>query len=232
MSNETDNIKHLKLIIVDDHEISRIGLKLILNNIEGFEVVAEAGDGEQAIKLIEEFQPNVVLMDIGLPLLDGISATKIVKEKYPGVKIIMFTSREAEQDLFAALSAGADGYCRKETPSAGIINAIKSVAAGAVWLDPLVANLVLRSYLPNQPSHNHKDNNNHHPQAKHKENTLSERELEVLRLVVDGMSNQEIANKLFLSLETIKTHMRRIMDKLVVSDRTQAAVKAMRDGLV
>lgn len=217
---------NISIVIVDDHEISRIGLKLILNNITGFNVIGEAACGESAIKVIEELQPQVVLMDIGLPFLDGISATKLVKQKWPHVKVIMFTSREAPESLFAALSAGADGYCRKETHSNGIINAIYSVAEGAVWLDPLVANLVLR-VVSSSHYQTHKMT-----LGTKKDSLLSDRELEVLKLVVEGLSNQEIANKLFLSLETVKTHMRRIMEKLLVSDRTQAAVKAMREGLV
>lgn len=228
--DENENSSKLKIAIIDDHEICRVGLKIILNNYEGFIVVAEAADGEMAVKVIENSKPNIVLMDISLPYLDGISATRKIKEKHPDIKIIMFTSRESEQDLFAALSAGADGYCRKESAGPVIINAIKSVADGAVWLDPLVANLVLSAYTHQPEPVRHNEPNL--PKEKCRENSLSVRELEVLKLVVEGLSNQEIANKLFLSLETVKTHMRRIMDKLVVSDRTQAAVKAMRNGLV
>jgi DNA-binding NarL/FixJ family response regulator len=163
--------------------------------------------------------------------MDGIEATKQIKEKAPGVRVIMLTSHKSDQTIFAALSAGANGYCLKNIAAQQLSSVIKMVADGAVWLDPGIANRVLSAYSAVEA-----------PQAVAKAApmpkqqktsiSLSPRETEVLRLVADGLSNQKIAERLGLGLETVKTHMRHIMEKLAVSDRTEAAVKAMKQGIV
>jgi DNA-binding NarL/FixJ family response regulator len=170
-------------------------------------------------------------MDIGLPGLDGITATVQIKSQSPSTHVMILTSHDNDEDVFAAIRAGADAYLLKEVSSANLISAVRAVANGVVWLDPGVAQRVLRASIANAPKAvNAAD-------AKHSKNDanatpLSQRELDVLTLVVEGNSNQEIADRLILSVETVKTHMRHIMEKLSVSDRTQAAVKAMREGLV
>jgi len=217
----------ITILIAEDHEITRVGLRLTLEQIPDFKVIAEAEDGRTSVAKVLELKPHVVLMDIGLPVIDGIEATQQIKAQAPDVHIIMLTSHDNDQDIFAALSGGADGYCLKEISSNQLSMAIRTVADGAAWLDPGVANRVLRAVtVPAAPAgmDGHKANAGTSP--------LSQREIDVLRLVVEGMSNQEIAEKLVLSVETIKTHMRHIMEKLAVTDRTQAAVKAMRQGLV
>jgi len=164
-------------------------------------------------------------MDIGLPGIDGIAATKIIKEKF-ATKVIMITSHENDEDVLAALSAGADAYCLKGATSAQLANAINSVMEGAIWLDPGVAKQVVNSISKRAQTRTQT------PSTSTKAFGLSDREMQVLNLLVDGLSNAEMASRLFLSQETVKTHMRHIMEKLQVSDRTQAAVKALSKGLV
>jgi len=215
---------NLSVLIVEDQEIARVGLKVILDATAGMGVVGLAQDGEQAVSLALSLEPNVILMDIGLPVLNGIEATKKIKSEKPALKIIMLTSHDDDRHIFAALSAGADGYCLKEAPSERLIKAIKAVAEGVAWLDPGIAGRVLKACAQGGAKPEERGQNSLA--------SLSSRELDVLRLVVDGQTNQEIADNLVLSVETVKTHMRHIMEKLAVSDRTQAAVKAMREGLI
>ena len=230
---DTGNPVQIKIFIADDHEITRVGLKLTLQNVPDFKVIGEAEDGKETIRLVKELKPDVVLMDIGLPIMDGIDATGRIKDEVPDTRIIMLTSHDSDRDVFAALGAGADGYCLKEVSGTQLINAIRAVADGVAWLDPGVASRVLRACATNNPFAAAADDiNSAKGLGMSPASSLSQRELDVLRLVVEGLSNQEIAGRLILSVETIKTHMRHIMEKLAVSDRTQAAVKAMRSGLV
>lgn len=217
------NTSDIKVFVAEDHEITRIGLTMAINQA-GFQVVGQAHDGAEAVKEVLSLQPHIVLMDIGLPNIDGIEATRQIKSALPSTRVIMLTSHQSDQDIFAALAAGAEGYCLKEISTSQLMLAIKTVADGAAWLDPGIAGRVLRSNVaaaaPNMPK------------TAGNSNALTTRELQVLRLLVEGSSNQKIAEALCLSPETVKTHMRNIMDKLAVSDRTQAAVKAMREKLV
>ncbi len=223
MPEESD----ITILIVEDQEIARVGLKVILDAAPGLKVVGLAGDGREAVMLASSLLPKVVLMDIGLPLVDGIEATGQIKEE-SNVRIIMLTSHDDDKHIFAALAAGADGYCLKEAPAEQLIMAIRAVAEGAAWLDPGIARRVLRASVGGSRSLQPDE-------AEIKPGSmlasLSQRELDVLKLVVDGNTNQSIAERLSISVETVKTHMRHIMEKLAVSDRTQAAVKAMREGL-
>lgn len=224
MTNEENP---LTVLIVEDQEIARVGLKVILESTYKLNVIAVAQDGQDGVTKALSLKPNVTLMDIGLPVLNGIEATKKIKSENASLRIIMLTSHDDDSHVFAALSAGADGYCLKEAPASQLAMAIKAVAEGAAWLDPGIASRVLRSIGSNKKERVEEcDKNSVNPAS------LSTREYDVLRLVVDGRSNQEIADKLVLSVETVKTHMRHIMEKLAVSDRTQAAVKAMREGLI
>ncbi len=217
---------NLTVVIVEDQEITRVGLKVILEATFGLTIVGLAKDGEEAVAMVLEKLPSVTLMDIGLPILNGIEATRKIKSEDPTRRIIMLTSHDDDRHIFAALAAGADGYCLKEAPAQQLVLAIKAVNEGAAWLDPGIASRVLRAIANGGKEKEGCDKTSLPPSS------LSTRELDVLRLVVDGRTNQEIAEKLVLSVETVKTHMRHIMEKLAVSDRTQAAVKAMRDGLV
>lgn len=220
----------IRVVVVEDHEITRMGLKLTLEQNAGIKVVGEAADGRQGVETVIATKPHVVLMDIGLPVVDGIQATQSIKQSLPQVRVIILTSHDNDRDVFAALAAGADGYCLKETPTSQLALAIRTVSEGAAWLDPGIASRVLKASVvagmpePEKPG----------PTAESRQlaSRLSQREIEVLKLVVEGLSNQQIADRLIVSVETVKTHMRRLMEKLAVSDRTQAAVKAMRDGLL
>ncbi len=220
----------INIFIAEDHEITRVGLRLTLEHVPGFSVVGEAADGKMTVKKVAELKPQVVLMDIGLPLMDGIDATTKIKQEVPGTRVIMLTSHDNDRDIFAALGAGADGYCLKEVSGTQLVMAIRAVADGVAWLAPGVASRVLRACATASASP--APGAEASTKSSSLASPLSQRELEVLKLVVEGLSNQEIADKLILSVETVKTHMRHIMEKLAVSDRTQAAVKAMREGLV
>ncbi len=231
MSIEGSPPNTIDIFIAEDYEITRVGLRLTLAHVADFNVVGEAEDGLTAVDMVVKLKPHVVLMDIGLPGLDGIDATHRIKEESPDTRIIILTSHDSDRDVFAALGAGADGYCLKEVSSVHLASAIRAVADGVAWLDPAVAKRVLQASVTNAPKPvSINDAKSAKPPATN--SPLSQRELDVLLLVVEGNSNQEIADKLILSVETVKTHMRHIMEKLCVSDRTQAAVKAMREGLV
>lgn len=216
----------IKILLVEDHEFTRIGLKLSLEQMTGLKIVGEAENGEEGLRKAIELCPDVVLMDIEMPVMDGIEATRQIKERESNVKVIMLTSHKLDQTSLAALSAGANGYCLKNISAQQLATVITMVTEGGIWLDPGIANCVLSNY-----SANHIQTAAEVTSVKPKGNiSLSPRETEVLRLVADGLSNQKIAERLGLGLETIKTHMRHIMEKLAVSDRTEAAVKAMREG--
>ena len=241
IDNESNKIR---LMLVEDHVLTRISLKVSLENYENLEVVAETANGKEAIELSKEKKPDLVIMDIGLIEIDGIEATKKIKEANPNIKIIMLTSHESEREILASLASGADGYCLKDTPPEQLFTAIESVYEGNAWLSSQVAEKVLRNFygkdisqikqadFANKSSNVQPNNDSRTGRTYIPTVPLSERELEVLKLIVDGKSNQEIGNKLFVTLATVKTHVRSILNKLSVDDRTQAAVKAMREGLV
>jgi two-component system, NarL family, response regulator LiaR len=222
--------KQIEIFIAEGYDIARVGLRLTLANVPDFKVVGESEDGTTTVQKVIELKPDVVLIDIAMPRLSGVAATERIKLASPDTRVMILTAHDSDQDLFAAIRAGADAYLIKELASASLISAVRAVATGVVWLDPAVGKRVLKASTANAP----KAVYSHEPRApRHEVNTpLSQRELDVLTLVVEGNSNQEIADRLVLSVETVKTHMRHIMEKLSVSDRTQAAVKAMREGLV
>ena len=235
--------KKIKLMLVEDHILTRMGLKVALEKHPDIEIIAETANGKEAIEFANNKKPDLIIMDIGLVDLDGIEATKKIKEANPNIKVIMLTSHEAEREIIASLSSGADGYCLKDTSPEQLYTAIQSVNEGNAWLSSQVAEKVLRNFYGKEVSQIKQadfaktvQTNNEKALAKPTSRIpivpLSERELEVLKLIVDGKSNQEIAGKLFITLATVKTHVRSILNKLSVDDRTQAAVKAMREGLV
>ncbi len=219
----------IRLIIADDHEILRIGIRASFTEASGIEVVAEAVDGVSAVSRSIELVPDVVLMDIRMPRLDGIQATKQLKASLPEVKILILTSNDNKEDIIAALSAGADGYCMKDVPGGQLILAIETVYSGCAWIDPQIARLILTCAINGQSSPPESAANS---LPRKTMPSLSARELEVLGLLVEGLNNLDIGKKLTISHDTVKSHMRRILEKLEVNDRTQAAIKAMREGLV
>lgn len=219
---------NLTILLVEDHQFTRLGLKLSLEEFEDFTVIGEAEDGAEAVRLGADLKPAVVLMDIAMPVMDGIEAARETRKASPDTKIIMLTSHTSDEEIFAALGAGANGYCLKHISSTDLAAVIRTVAGGAVWLDPGIANRVLCHLATGEQNNSERKS----AKAKSGEASLSPREKEVLSLVAEGMSNAQIAAKLYLGIETVKTHMRHIMEKLMVSDRTEAAVKAMREGLM
>lgn len=209
----------IRTLLVDDEEIKRLGLRSMLGQIPDITVVGEAANGNASIQMSMELRPDLIFMDIGLPDVDGILATKTIKAAIP-TKVIMVTSHDSEESVLAGLAAGADAYCLSGITMKQLQTAVESVLGGAVWLDPGVARYVIQTIQWRAPSRTEDPFK------------LSAREYEVLALLVEGLSNQEMADKLYLSCETVKTHMSHLMEKLRVSDRTQAAVKAVQQGLI
>lgn len=225
----------IRVLLVEDHLLTRIGLKTVIERTDDIRVVGEADNGQDAIEKVGELSPDLVLMDVGMPVMDGIEAASKIRALYPSTNIIMLTSHDNDADIFASLAAGAGGYCLKDVVPERLYTAIRSVKSGDIWLDSAIASRVMRFY----------NASNKEPVAEKQESAirppsitsplpepLSPREMEVLTLLVEGLSNQEIADRLIISLATAKTHVRNILNKLAVDDRTQAAVQAMRRGLV
>lgn len=221
---------NIKVLLVEDHTMTRMGLSLVLEKAEGIELVAEAEDGITGVKLAQEHCPDVILMDIGLPNIDGIEATRRIKENGSDSKVLIFTSRDNEDDVFASFKAGADGYIMKGSSPEQMTSAIKAVSEGTAWIDPAIARLVLSSIQKSENSLTPTGEINY----KAGKNTygLTEREMEVLALIVEGLSNPQIAERLVITRATAKAHVHSILQKLYVDDRTKAAIMAMKEGLV
>jgi two-component system, NarL family, response regulator LiaR len=222
MSEQPDR-SQIQILIVEDDPMMRIGLNHLLCAQPQLEIVGMAEDGYLGVEAATKLQPNVIVMDLGMPHLDGIAATQQIKQTLPDVKVIMLTSHTDQTEVLAALSSGADGYCVKGTSVEQLVKAIEVVHQGATYLDAQIAQCVI---------HQIKATNVSKPAPAIATGTLSERELEVLRLIVEGYSNPEIAKSLYLSEHTVKTYVRGILNKLLVNDRVQAAVVALRSGLV
>ncbi len=214
-----------------------MGLKAALKRTEDIAVIGEAGNGEEAVSAAATLKPDVILMDVGMPVMDGIEASRRILSAQPEIRIIMLTQHDNDSDILASLAAGASGYCLKDVAPERLYTAIRAVSSGDAWLDASIASRVLKHYTAQLPS-KHVETEVPNKAAVLVEmdrplaEPLSPRELEVLTLIVDGLSNQDIADKLIISLATAKTHVRNILNKLAVDDRTQAAVHAMRRGLV
>lgn len=208
----------IRLLIADDHPVVRAGLAGLLSDEPGFEVVAEASDGDEAVRLAAATRPDVVLMDLRMPTVDGVTATARLAAGEAGTpppRVLILTTYESDDQILAAIEAGASGYLLKAAPQAEIVAGIRSVAAGQSALSPQVAvRLVERMRRP-EP-----------------ENVLTPRELEVLRLVGTGHSNKQIATALGIGESTVKTHLLKVFDKLGVADRTRAVTLAMERGLL
>lgn len=224
----------LTAILVEDYEITRLGLRMALKKVPDIELIGEATTGEESIELVKKLNPHIVLMDIGLPGISGLTATEIIKDTFPDVKIMLLTSHDREEDVAAGIRAGANAYCLKDISIASLSNAINSVMDGAIWVDPLLSKKLVNLIRPQTIS-------TPNPQLLQQTivntiekgpNKLSEREMEVLSHLVRGMSNKQMAEQMFVSQETIKTHLRHVFEKLDAADRTQAAIKALKLGLV
>ena len=205
----------IRILIADDHSVVRQGLRMFLGLDPDFEVVAEATNGAEALRLAHEHKPNVVLMDLLMPVMDGITATAAIRRELPEIKVVALTSVLEDASVIGAVRAGAIGYLLKDTESDELRRAIKAAAAGQVQLSPQAAARLMREVrAPESPE------------------ALTEREIEVLRMLAQGQSNKEIARSLVIGEKTVKTHVSSILGKLGVPSRTQAALYAVRIGLV
>lgn len=205
----------IRILIVDDHSVVRQGLRMFLGLDPGLEIIGEAGDGNQAIGLARDLKPDVVLMDLVMPGLDGVAATQTIRQELPDTEVIALTSVLEDDLVLGAVRAGAIGYLLKNTEADELARAIKAAAAGQVQLSPTVAARLMREV-----------------QAPGTLETLTERETDTLRLLARGLSNKEIARTLCIGEKTVKTHVSNILAKLHLSSRTQAALYAVRIGLV
>jgi len=211
----------IRVLLADDHAVLRDGLRLLLERELDIEVVGEAGDGEEATKKAVELVPDVVVLDIGMPKMSGIEAARLIKEKKPKIGILVLTVYDDDEYVFKLLKAGASGYLLKKVAGAELASAIRAVSSGEFLLSSAVAEKVVAGYLQ-EP----KQNGLELPDG------LTKREVEVLRLIADGGTNKEIAEKLFISIKTVESHRTNIFRKLDIHDRIQAATYAIRKGLI
>ena len=211
----------IKVLVADDHTILRQGIKALLDNQEGIEVIGEAKDGREALEIIEETLPDVILMDIAMPGLNGLEATRRIKKKFPRMKVLVLTMYTNEEYIFQILNAGANGYLVKETAFQDLISAIKAVYKNEAFMSPSISKKVINSYIKRAQDD--------------EEQTceiLTTREREILQLIAEGNSSKKIAEGLFISPKTVETHRTHIMDKLNIHNRTGLIKYAIRKGMV
>ena len=222
------------ILIVEDHELTRFGLKTTFENVDYIDNIYEADSAETAIQVFNENNIDIIIMDLGLPNMNGIEATKQIRSSNKDVKIIILTSHNDEKEVLNSLRAGANAYCSKEINPQRLIQVVQSVADGAAWFDPSIAHIVLRATTnspvivlkasANSPVFD-SDNNR-------KDYDLTSREAQILKLMTEGYSNMEIAQILVISINTTKAHVANILQKLEVDDRLQAALKALKHKIV
>jgi two-component system, NarL family, response regulator LiaR len=212
----------IRVLIADDQAIARQGLQVILSVERDIEVVGLARDGQEAVELVEKLQPDLVLMDLKMPRLNGVQATKHIKDKFPTIAILVLTTYDLDDWIANAIRSGANGYLLKDTPPQEIVNAIRGTVQGKSYVDPNIAAKVLQQMQHSPVTH---------PRLELSE-ALTERELDVLKLLAKGLSNQEIAEALHLSEGTVRNYLSTLFSKLGVSDRTKAAVLAIQHGLI
>ena len=208
---ETNSSQSIRLMVVDDHQIVRQGLVALLNTEPGLTVVAEATNGQQAVELFRQQRPDVTLMDLRLPVLGGVEATKTIRQEFPTARIIVLTTYDGDEDIYRALQAGAQSYLLKGVSFDELLEAIRTVHAGARRIPAVVAERLAERMAGQE---------------------LTGRELQVLELIVKGRSNKEISSELAISEATVKSHINSLLSKLGVSDRTQAATSALQRGIV
>lgn len=210
----------ISILIADDHTLVREGTRDRLEREEDFEVVGEAADGEEAVRLVNQLKPDVAIVDLAMPNLNGIEATKQIKKTQPGTAVLILSAYDDDQYVYAVLEAGADGYLLKNVRGHQLVDAIRDVYAGEVVLAPHVARKVVQWF----------SSLSHGQRIEAAADYLSERELEVLKLAAKGMGNKEIAAELSLGVRTVQSHLSHIFDKLGVSSRTEAVLRALKEG--
>lgn len=216
-----------RVLLVDDQALVRMGFRLVLESAGDIEVVGEAGDGRAALEQVGPLKPEVVVMDVRMPRVNGIDATRSIVEAYPDVRVLILTTFDLDEYAFAALRAGASGFLLKDAAPADLVTAVRTVAAGDAVVSARVTRRMLELFADRMPEPGDAPDAPHPRLAE-----LTPRETEVLRFVADGDSNAEIAERMFLSEATVKTHVGRILAKLAVRDRVQAVVLAYETGLV
>ena len=220
----------VKVLIIEDQDMARVALSVILSKNPDIQILDMATDGQEGVDKALGLKPDLVIMDIGLPTIDGIEATRLIKESNPKIRVLMYTSSETEADIFDAFQAGADGYITKGATVEQTISAVVAVSEGTGWLDPAIAKVVLTNIKRTNPTEGRRGEINY----KLGKNLygLTEREMDVLALIVDGLTNPQIADKLCITISTTKTHVHSILQKLYVKTRAKATAMAMKEGLV
>ncbi len=211
------------ILIVEDHELTRFGLKTTFEGVDYVGEIYEADSAENALEIFNNNHVDIIIMDLGLPKMNGIEATKQIRSSNKDVKVIMLTSHNDEKEVLNSLKAGANAYCSKEINPQRLVQVVQSVADGAAWFDPSVAHIVLKA-SSNSPSFDTENNR--------KDYDLTSREAQILKLMTEGYSNMEIAQMLVISINTTKAHVANILQKLEVDDRLQAALKALKNKIV
>jgi DNA-binding NarL/FixJ family response regulator len=206
--------QRIRILVCDDHPIVRSGLRGMIQSQPDLEVVAEAGEGAQAVALASHLRPDIVLMDLRMPGMDGVAATANIKARHPGIQVLILTTYDTDADILRALEKGATGFLLKDEREDRLFDAIREAAGGRSSLTPGVASRLVERLRGDPDSH------------------VSEREIEILMLVAQGRSNREIARELHISDSTVKAHMLHIFDKLGVTDRTAAVTTALRQGII
>lgn len=212
----------IRILLADDHTILRAGLRMMLNAQPDFEVVGEAQDGRQAMQEAQKLQPDVILMDITMPDMNGIEATRQIKKLLPETKILILTMHEHDEYVFQALRAGASGYMLKEAADTDLISALRVIQNGQFYLSPTAQSVMVGDYLQRVRTGEEKDSYS----------SLTEREREILKLVAEGYTNNQIAERLIISPKTVDTHRTHVMDKLNLHSRAELVKYAMRRGLL
>lgn len=215
-----DEMEKIKIVLAEDHVVVREGTRELIQHEDDMEVVGEAGDGEEAVSLVQRFQPDVIIMDVNMPRLNGIEATKRIKALLPKTAVLILTAYDNDQYVSALLEAGAAGYLLKNIKGRELIEAVRAVNAGESVLHPKIARKVLNRFA----------SSNAKPEGDAVDNVLSDRELEVLKLAAKGLSNRDIADKLFLSIRTVQAHLGNIFNKLDVGSRTEAILYGLKKG--
>jgi DNA-binding NarL/FixJ family response regulator len=211
----------INVLVVDDHRVVRAGLVALLRQNQSLNVVGEAGNGEEAVRLAGQLQPDVVLMDMQMPVMTGVEATQRIKAQWPAIQVLVLTTYDDDELIWGGLQAGAKGYLLKDAPPEELLQGIKAVAAGQSLLPPQIAAKVMQVISQGGPGGKSES-----------ADQLTERELEILGLMAQGAANKEIAASLYISENTVKTHISNLFQKLDVRDRTEAVTRALSRGLI
>ncbi len=229
----------INVLIADDSKITRMSLKTTLKTVaDDLVLVGEAEEGRMAVEMAGALKPDVILMDIGMPIMDGITATQKIKERYPGIQIVMLTSHETDEDVLDAFKSGANSYCLKDTSPEQLVTVIRQTHGGGSWIDPRIAMVVLRQLGSDPMDSNASSTSNNDsadsniPELPTTFSTLTDREIDVLKLLAQGQTNTQISENLEISMNTVKTHLKNVFQKLEVEDRTAAALKALKERII